>query len=198
MEKVSKYKFLTFGPYVVDLAAGEVRKNGHRIRLQENPMRILVLLAEKQGEVVTREELQKRLWPGDTFVDFENGLNAAVSKLREAISDSSEHPKYIETIPRRGYRFQSPVEFVPANGDTNGSHSSTLQDESSSGSRPIEEAPAKPTSPPAAFPERTRQFARWKLVVLAGLVLCCLAGFAVYRILDRRPISICRTCRSPD
>ncbi len=145
-EKAPTYKFLTFGPYVVDLAAGEVRKNGHRIRLQENPMRILVLLAEKQGEVVTREELQKRLWPGDTFVDFENGLNAAVSKLREAISDSSENPKYIETIPRRGYRFQSPVEFVPANGDASGSHQAALEPESTSASRPINEELAKPAA----------------------------------------------------
>jgi DNA-binding winged helix-turn-helix (wHTH) protein/tetratricopeptide (TPR) repeat protein len=103
---------LKFGPYLVDLAAGEVRKNGSRIRLQEKPLRVLALLAERQGQVVTREELKKRLWPEDTFVDFETGLNTAVSKLRDALSDSAENPRYIETIPRRGYRFISPVEFV--------------------------------------------------------------------------------------
>jgi DNA-binding winged helix-turn-helix (wHTH) protein/tetratricopeptide (TPR) repeat protein len=108
---------LKFGPYLVDLAAGEVRKNGSRIRLQEKPLRVLALLAERQGQVVTREELKKRLWPEDTFVDFETGLNTAVSKLRDALSDSAENPRYIETIPRRGYRFISPVEFV------NGHHS---------------------------------------------------------------------------
>jgi len=103
---------LKFGPYLVDLAAGEVRKNGSRIRLQEKPLRVLSLLAERQGQLVTREELKKHLWPEDTFVDFETGLNTAVSKLRDALSDSAETPRYIETIPRRGYRFISPVEFV--------------------------------------------------------------------------------------
>jgi eukaryotic-like serine/threonine-protein kinase len=107
---------IKFGPYIVDLQAGEVRKNGHRIRLQENPLRVLALLAEKQGELVTREELRKRLWSEDTFVDFETGLNTAVSKLRDALSDSAENPRYIETIPRRGYRFISPVGLIRANG----------------------------------------------------------------------------------
>src|SRR4029077_8683398 len=108
---------LKFGPYLVDLAAGEIRKNGSRIRLQEKPLRVLALLAERQGQVVTRVELKKRLWPEDTFVDFETGLNTAVSKLRDALSDSAETPRYIETIPRRGYRFLSPVETVPPNGN---------------------------------------------------------------------------------
>jgi DNA-binding winged helix-turn-helix (wHTH) protein/tetratricopeptide (TPR) repeat protein len=96
------------------MSAGELRKNGHRIRLQEKPLRVLALLAERQGQVVTREELRKHLWPEDTFVDFETGLNTAVSKLRDALSDSAESPRYIETIPRRGYRFIPRVEFVPA------------------------------------------------------------------------------------
>src|SRR5580704_8506760 len=112
MEQAPSSPMLKFGPYLVDLAAGEVRKNGSRIRLQEKPLRVLALLAERQGQVVTREELKKHLWPEDTFVDFETGLNTAVSKLRDALSDSAENPRYIETIPRRGYRFISPVEFV--------------------------------------------------------------------------------------
>src|SRR5579863_4732535 len=112
MEQAPSSPMLKFGPYLVDLAAGEVRKNGSRIRLQEKPLRVLALLAERQGQVVTREELKKHLWPEDTFVDFETGLNTAVSKLRDALSDSAETPRYIETIPRRGYRFISPVEFV--------------------------------------------------------------------------------------
>jgi eukaryotic-like serine/threonine-protein kinase len=112
MEQAPSSPMLKFGPYLVDLAAGEVRKNGSRIRLQEKPLRVLALLAERQGQLVSREELQKRLWPDDTFVDFETGLNTAVSKLRDALSDSAETPRYIETIPRRGYRFISPVEFV--------------------------------------------------------------------------------------
>jgi DNA-binding winged helix-turn-helix (wHTH) protein/tetratricopeptide (TPR) repeat protein len=112
MEQAPSSPMLTIGPYLVDLAAGEVRKNGSRIRLQEKPLRVLALLAERQGQVVTREELKKHLWPEDTFVDFETGLNTAVSKLRDALSDSAESPRYIETIPRRGYRFIFPVEFV--------------------------------------------------------------------------------------
>ncbi len=112
MEQPSTPQTLKFGPYTVDLTAGEIRKNGLRIRLQEKPLRVLALLAEKQGQVVTREELKKRLWPEDTFVDFETGLNTAVSKLRDALSDSAEKPRYIETIPRRGYRFLAPLEAV--------------------------------------------------------------------------------------
>ena len=111
MEQVSSPPTLKFGPFVVDLAAGEVRKNGSRIRLQEKPLRVLVLLAEHQGQVVSRTELKQRLWPEDTFVDFETGLNTAVSKLRDALSDRADNPRYIETIPRRGYRFLAPVEF---------------------------------------------------------------------------------------
>jgi Tol biopolymer transport system component/DNA-binding winged helix-turn-helix (wHTH) protein len=103
---------LKFGPYVVDLAAGELQKNGSRIRLQEKPLRVLVLLAERQGQLVTREELRNRLWQEETFVDFEAGLNTAVSKLRDALSDRADKPRFIETIPRRGYRFLTPVEIV--------------------------------------------------------------------------------------
>ena len=117
MEQAPSSPMLKFGPYLVLLAAGEIRKNGSRIRLQEKPLRVLALLAERQGQVVTREELKKRLWPEDTFVDFDTGLNTAVSKLRDALSDSAETPRYIETIPRRGYRFLSPVETVPPNGN---------------------------------------------------------------------------------
>jgi len=111
---------LKFGPYLLDMRAGELRKNGSRIRLQEKPLRVLAALAEQQGQVVTREELRKRLWPDDTFVDFETGLNTAVSKLRDALSDTAEKPRFIETLPRRGYRFVSPVEIVAANGNGRG------------------------------------------------------------------------------
>ncbi len=105
-----------FGPYVVELRAGELRKNGAKIRLQEKPLRVLAALAEQQGQIVTREELKTRLWPDETFVDFETGLNTAVSKLRDALSDNAEKPRYIETIPRRGYRFVATVELADGNG----------------------------------------------------------------------------------
>ena len=93
----------------MDVRAGELRKHGHRIRLQDQPFRILQILLEHPGEVVTREELQRQIWPSDTFVDFDRGLNNAVKRLREALADSAEQPRYIETIPKRGYRFIAPV-----------------------------------------------------------------------------------------
>jgi TolB-like protein/Tfp pilus assembly protein PilF len=94
-----------FGVYEADLRGGELRKNGLRIRLPEQPFQVLAILLEHPGEVITREDLQKRLWPDGTFVDFEQGLNAAVKRLREAFGDSAEAPRLIETLPRRGYRF---------------------------------------------------------------------------------------------
>ena len=103
-----------FESFEVDLRAGEVRKHGHRIRLQDQPFRILQALLEYPGEVVTREELQRQIWPSDTFVDFDRGLNNAVKRLREAVGDSAEHPRFIETLPRRGYRFIGTVTPVPA------------------------------------------------------------------------------------
>jgi len=101
---------LRFGAYEFDLRAGELRKHGMRIKLQEQPCQILAILLEHRGEMVTREELQSRLWPSNTFVDFDHSLNTAVMRLREALSDSSENPRFIETLPRRGYRFVAPVE----------------------------------------------------------------------------------------
>ncbi|MFZ0336036.1 MAG: tetratricopeptide repeat protein [Candidatus Acidiferrales bacterium] len=100
---------LAFGPYEVDLCAGELRKGGTRVKIQDLPLRLLGILAEKPGEVIVREELQKRLWPSDTFVDFEDGLHTAVRKLREALCDDPEKPRYVETVPRRGYRFRAEV-----------------------------------------------------------------------------------------
>jgi len=105
-----------FGPYQADLRTGELRKHGIRLRLQEQPFQVLSMLLLNPGELVTREQLQKRLWPSDTFVDFDHGLNTAINKLREVLSDSSATPKYIETLPRRGYRFVANVDFV--NGTT--------------------------------------------------------------------------------
>lgn len=118
MEPADNPPPLKFGPYLVDLGAGELRKHGARIRLQEKPLRVLALLAERQGQVVTREELKKHLWPENTFVDFETGLNTAVSKLRDALSDTAKKPRFIETIPRRGYRFLVQVERIEGENET--------------------------------------------------------------------------------
>lgn len=102
-----------FGVFELDLAAGELRKNGAKLRLQEQPFQVLALLLERSGEVVTREDLRQKLWPADTFVDFDHSLNTAVNKLREVLGDSASSPRYIETLARRGYRFVAPVFIVP-------------------------------------------------------------------------------------
>src|SRR5882724_1995196 len=98
-----------FGIFEVDLRAGELRRNGSKVKLQEQPFQILTILLAHPGEVVTREELQKKLWPADTFVDFDHSLNAAIRRLRDALGDSAENPRFVETVARRGYRFVAPV-----------------------------------------------------------------------------------------
>lgn len=104
-----------FGTFELDLRSGELRKSGLRIKLQQQPLQVLKLLVERPGEVITREELRQELWPGNTYVDFDRGLNKAVVRLREALGDSAESPRFIETLPRRGYRLIVPLrEDVPA------------------------------------------------------------------------------------
>jgi cholera toxin transcriptional activator len=99
-----------FGLFELDLSAGELRKSGVKLRLQGQPFQVLALLLEHAGEVVTREELQQKLWPSDTFVDFDHSLNTAINKVREALGDSASSPRYVETLARRGYRFIAPVQ----------------------------------------------------------------------------------------
>ena len=94
----------------MDLRLGEVRKHGLRVKLQDQPFKVLALLMQHSGDVVTREELRQKLWPSDTFVDFDVGLNTAIKRLRDALADSAESPRYIETLPRKGYRFIAAVE----------------------------------------------------------------------------------------
>ena len=104
---------MRFGPFEVDPQSGELRRLGSKVNLQGQPFQVLALLLERPGEMVTRDELCARLWPADTFVDFERGLNKAINKLREALSDSADKPRFIETLPLRGYRFIAPVESLP-------------------------------------------------------------------------------------
>ena len=105
---------LRFGVFELDLRAGELRKHGLRVRLQEQPFQVLAMLLEHPGEVVTREEVQKTLWPADTFVDFDHGLNKAINKIREALGDSAQSPRFVETVARRGYRFLAEVTVADA------------------------------------------------------------------------------------
>lgn len=137
-----------FGVFDLDPATAELRKSGVRIRLHEQPYRVLSVLLQRAGEVVSRDELRRAVWPDETFVDFDHGLNSAVNKLREALGDSASHPRYIETVPRRGYRFVAPVE------------STALPSVIPAASCP--EAP----EPPA--PRAGRLAGRWRVALVAG------------------------------
>jgi DNA-binding winged helix-turn-helix (wHTH) protein len=108
-EVVYSRRLVRFGTYEVDLPAGELKKCGVKLKLSGQPFQVLAILLEQPGTIVTREELQKRLWP-DTFVDVDHNLNTAINKIREVLGDSAESPRFVETVPRRGYRFIAPVE----------------------------------------------------------------------------------------
>src|SRR5512143_335224 len=110
MDSRAQSRRVRFGDFEVDLRTAELLKGGRSVRIQEKPFQVLALLLDRPGELVTREELRQALWPGDTFVDFDVGLNTAIRKLREALGDSADDPRFIETLPRRGYRFMVTVE----------------------------------------------------------------------------------------
>jgi eukaryotic-like serine/threonine-protein kinase len=161
-----------FGPFAFDEASGELRKHGVRLRLQGQPLRILSLLLEQPGRPVRRDEFHQQLWSGSTFVDFEHGLNAAINRLRQVLGDSADHPRYIETLPGRGYRFIAAVEDA----DT----------------KPMLVIAPRPSSevdesPPAASTARQTRGKTWKIWLIAGGVLAFLA--IVYLAVLRRPLS---------
>src|ERR1700676_1130892 len=111
----SRHTFVVrFGTFEVSLQSGDVRKAGVRIRVQQQPLKLLEVLLERPGEVVAREELRSRVWPNESFGDFDQAVNIAIAKLRSALGDSAENPRYIETLPKRGYRFIADVSFVDA------------------------------------------------------------------------------------
>ena len=151
-------KSLQFGLFELDLETRELRKSGVRIKLQDQPFQILAMLLERSGEIVTREELQKRLWPEDTFVDFDLSLNSAVKKLRQALSDDSENPRFIETLYRRGYRFIGPLNVTaPPSAPPLG---------------PAEAIPASPVSekPSPSVPARNIRVLPWAIGAVLALV----------------------------
>jgi TolB-like protein/DNA-binding winged helix-turn-helix (wHTH) protein/Tfp pilus assembly protein PilF len=174
-------RILQFGVFEVDLKACELRKHGLRLKLSEQPFQVLIVLLENPGEIVTREELRHRLWPGDTFVDFDHGLNNAVMRLREVLGDASENPRFVETIPRRGYRFIAPVVgLAPSTPST----ITTSGAEPKAAAVPGAEAPSTIVEPPAAGPDsnpariiirtpklRTAIFAAATLITLGLLVV---------------------------
>ena len=106
-----------FGIFEVDAATGELRRQGLRVKLNTQPLQLLLMLLDRPGELVTREEIERALWPDGTFVDFEHGVNSAVNRIREALGDSAANPRFLETLARRGYRFIAPVERVDLHED---------------------------------------------------------------------------------
>ena len=105
----SSSRIIRFSTFEVNLQTGELRQRGQKVKLQEQPLQVLAALLERPGELVTREELRSKLWPEDTFVDFDHSLNAAIKRLRDALGESADAPVFIETLARRGYRFIAPV-----------------------------------------------------------------------------------------
>ena len=177
---------LRFGTFEVDLRAGELRKSGVKIRIQEKPFQILEALLEHPGEVVTREELHQRLWPPDTFVDFDGSLNAATNKLREALGDSADNPRFVETLPRRGYRFIAPVEkpVQAAAGAAVGSEISPGQTPSTKGGA----APFESISPMKAAAEGVATRGRANRYTTRFWLTLCVVGVAAvasYLLLPR-------------
>src|SRR5260370_25274429 len=109
MEEKLRQQVIRFGLFEADLRSGDLHKSGLKLKLTGQPFQVLAMLLERPGEVITREEIQKRLWPSDTFVDFEHSVNTAIKKVREVLGDSAESPRFVETLPRRGYRFIATV-----------------------------------------------------------------------------------------
>ena len=170
MQAKEASRHLKFAVFDADLRAGELTKNGKRLSLQEQPFRLLALLLEKPGELVTREELQARLWP-ETIIDFDHGLNKAVSKLREALGDSAENPRFIETVARRGYRFLADVAVI-GDGDV----------EPLPGDSPDGRLPALLAAPTKVKLKRPFRAA---ILLLFGLGLALVAGLAVWGFYHR-------------
>jgi TolB-like protein/DNA-binding winged helix-turn-helix (wHTH) protein/Tfp pilus assembly protein PilF len=173
-------RILQFGVFELDLKACELRKHGVRLKLPEQPFQILVVLIEKPGEIITREELRNRLWPGDTFVDFDHGLNNAVMRLREVLGDASENPRFVETIPRRGYRFIAPVvnPAFPVRITTDSEFESGLVPFQEATPQSVELAALEAASKQATIRKSTRRLAI--LIAAFVVVATLLAGLILY------------------
>ena len=180
-------RVVRFGAFELDLRSGELRKQGRRIRLEGQPVHILIYLLESPGELITREQLHRRLWPADTFVNFEHGLNAAIKRLRRALDDSADNPRFVETLPRRGYRFIAPVQ-----GGTQGQASSTTVEDQLDEHAAAESAPevinADVSAPKTAVRRGSRQILAWTLSGVAVLLLA--GGLSLWRQSENRSRSV--------
>jgi TolB-like protein/DNA-binding winged helix-turn-helix (wHTH) protein/Tfp pilus assembly protein PilF len=177
---------IRFGVFEADMEAGELRKHGLRLKLSEQPFQILAMLVASPGEIVPREVLRERLWPSDTFVDFDHGLNNAVMRLREVLGDSSDHPRFIETLPRRGYRFIAPVELKAT--------ASVRATSDAAGTKRITDAPGVSANGGSVNPEflqtntedqHPRRFSLSRIALLAAAVLAgsaLISGITVHYV----------------
>ena len=173
---------LRFGFFEVDLRAAELRKHGVRIKIQEQPFHILALLLDRPGDIITREELRQELWPAHTFVDFDRSLNKAMTKLRAALGDSAETPRYIETLHRRGYRFLAPITAIRE--DASGSHT-YLAHVPEEGAPPQESEPFKELPEHGFFQSHSRPPATWtrfSLLLGTSTVAVCLIALFFLRV----------------
>lgn len=148
-------KRLHFGKFEADLSTGELRRSGMRVRLQSQPFKLLALLLEHPGEILSREALQHELWGAGTTVDFDHSLGMAVNKLREALGDSAENPRFVETLARRGYRFIAPVSII----------------DTQAVSAPVVESPPVPANPPTRF---------WPWLAIGLAVVCLIQGALLF------------------
>ncbi len=157
---------IRFGVFELDLKAGQLTRYGTKLRLPQQPLQLLAVLLERPGEVFTRDELRSRLWSSDVFVDFDHGLNKSIQKLRDALGDSAASPRYIETIPRVGYRFIAPV----SNGHRPPAAKVAIE--------PAIQLPDRPAEGPAAVVAGGHKARRW--IATAAAVACAAIGIAVY------------------
>jgi DNA-binding winged helix-turn-helix (wHTH) protein/tetratricopeptide (TPR) repeat protein len=168
----SKKAVYKFGPFLLDTSAATLARNGNQLKLQDLPYRLLVILVERHGEIVSREEVRQLLWPQNTFVEFDNSLGVAIRKIRDAIGDNAEAPRYVETIPRRGYRFLAPV---------------TTDSESQEPVRPVTSQPVtRPISPPDTEKQPAISGLTWRYVAIAAFIVL-LIGITAYRFRPLRP-----------
>jgi TolB-like protein/DNA-binding winged helix-turn-helix (wHTH) protein/Tfp pilus assembly protein PilF len=174
--KTTTWQTVLFGPYSLDVRCGELRKFGTKVKMGEQTFQILRLLLEAQGDLVTREELRAKLWAGDTFVDFDHGLNSAVQRLRDCLSDSAEKPRWVETVPRRGYRFVGQVEWSEKT-IANGGLRETPQHEPTAFA--ASELATEQKTPESTAAPAISHFQHWRTGRVARLVLLGLLGLAV-------------------
>lgn len=184
-------KVVRFGVFEVDPQAAELRKQGRRIKLQEQPFQILVLLLQHHGEIVSRDELRHRLWPDDTFVDFDHSLNTAIMRLRETLGDSSENPLFIETVPKHGYRFIAPTSEVSAKPPEG--VGVRLAEEPVSGTSAANLPPvASPWTPEGLFPRRRsanlgRALKLGAIIVIGAAIIWSLTALYIHEVSASKP-----------